>query len=592
MKGEFRLTLTAGVFWLLCLLSLRAQTVGVPLSHWAYPVLERWEVRGLVDGVFNGSRPFTRLEMAEYIKKALEKREESPERFSGTELQQLAYLTVEFREELEKLGWKQKIPPLRTRVRSLLDSRFVRPLSKWFYLNNRNFLTFQHREFTLYLDPVLSYSYENRLVPYRERGQETPLTTAQARVRTSNGLLFRGSLGRHIGFYFALTDNHVTDDLWGGKYLPYEVLEGSGQPYILRRQDGSYDFDENLAQLTVRYKYFYLLFGRDYNQWGVGHHGNLMLSTNAPVYDQIKLVVRYWRFKFTHISAFLQYISPQGRVSVKEQPYLPVYWAGNRLELNLGRGWQLGLSEAVVYGDRPVSAGYSHPLGFFASLEHFYGDRDNASLGIDLEWRMVPGIKVFGEWFIDDITTGKLGSNFFGNKFGLQGGFWWANPFSLSDVDLLGEYTRVKPYVYSHSVHDYNKYKHYDTILGHFIGPNSDNLYLRLEKRFSKFLALGLDYERYRHGSNPPDRNVGGDVDRPHRDEDPREAPFLDGIRQTITAGGVYLRYEFLRNLFLEASYRRAKYNQYEVQNLVNVRVSFNFGYRKEKNPSYAPVFF
>ncbi len=590
MNDKTRKGLVAGFLWLLFWFPLFAQTVSVPLSHWAYPVIERWEVRGLIEGVFNATKPFTRREMAGYVWQALKAREVSPERFSKTEQQQLDYLVVEFREELEALGWEAQKREFRPRLRSLMDSPLFKPLAKWFYRNERNFLTFRHREFFLHLDPVLSYSYENRLVPYRERGQEKPYTSAQTCTRTSNGLLFRGGLGKYIGFYFALTDNHVRDDVWGGKYIPYEVLEGSGRPYILRREDGSYDFDENIAQLTFRYKYFYLLFGRDYNQWGVGHRGNLMLSTNAPVYDQIKLVVRYWRFKFTHISAFLQYVSPEGRVSLKEQPYVPLYWAGNRLEMDLGKGVQLGLSEAVIYGDRPVSTGYSHPLGFFASLEHFYGDRDNASLGIDLEWRIVPGFKLFGEWFIDDITTSKLGSNFFGNKFGLQGGFWWANPFSVADLDFSAEYTRVKPYVYSHSVHDYNKYKHYDTILGHFVGPNSDDLYLRLEKRFSRFFAVGVDYEHYRHGSNYPDKNVGGDVDLPHRDEDPREAPFLDGIRQTVSVGGVYLRYEFLRNLLLEASFRQAKYNDFAAQNLVNVRLSFNFGYRRETLSTFQPI--
>jgi hypothetical protein len=44
-----------------------SQTVSVPMSHWAYDAIERWEIQGLIATVFNGTRPMTRLEMAEYI---------------------------------------------------------------------------------------------------------------------------------------------------------------------------------------------------------------------------------------------------------------------------------------------------------------------------------------------------------------------------------------------------------------------------------------------------------------------------------------------------------------------------------------------
>lgn len=535
----------------------------------------------MVSGVFNNTRPFTRAEMGEYIGQVIRTYQDRPEEFSRVDLEQLRYLTLEFQEELNKKSVLTGEQGWHPRLQKIFRRPPLNRIHKWVYSNNRNALSYHYREFNLYADPVLSYSSQQLWDPEKKRYH---------RSRLSNGFLFRGNLGNHVGFYFNLTDNHVQDGRWENQKVPYEVLEESGWPFLTRGENGSIDFDENAAFITFRYKYFYLLYGRDYNQWGVGHNGNLMLSTNAPLYDQIKMAIRYWRFKYTHITAFLQYIPPPARISMKTEPYTRVYWSGNRLELDMGAGLQVGFSEAIVYGDRPLQIGYLNPLSFFKSLEHYYGDRDNGALGADLEWRIISGIKIFGEWFIDDITTTKLGTDFYGNKFGWQGGLLLVNPFHIPDIDLLVEYSRIKPYVYSQSFRDYNKYKQYDTILGHYIGPNSDDWFVRLQKRFSKFLQVGVEYERYRHGSNPKQRNVGGDPDHPHQAGDPVQAPFLDGIPIEHESWGLSLQYELVRNLFGEFRFRRFRAGDAQWENMVSWRISFNFGYRDERLRNVFPA--
>lgn len=550
-----------------------AQTSSVPLSHWAYQAVERWEVQGFIQNAFTGTKPFSRLEMAEYLAEVYRVYLRSPEKFSRVDCDQLRYLQIEFKEEFQKLKISLSRENWSTRLCRIMQKQPLRLFNKFFYTNGRNLLALHHREFNLFADPIMNYSSEQ--IPNTESGK-------YREKRWSNGLLFRGNLGKYLGFYFSLTDNHLTDSRWKNEKIPFEVLQESGWPFLSKTGNGSFDFDENVAYLSFHYKYVYLLYGRGFNQWGIGHNGNLLLSTNAQPYDQIQLVLRYWRFKLTHLTGFLQYISPQARIKIKDQPHVDTYWAGNRLELDAGKGLQLGFSEAVVYGGRSLQVGYLNPLSFFKSLEHYYGDRDNGLIGLDFDWRIGAGIKIFGEWLIDDITTGKLGSNFYGNKFGWQGGFFLVNPLGLHDVDLLVEYSRIKPYVYSQSFQDFNKYKHYDTILGHFIGPNSDDLLLRARKWFTKFLQISAVYERYRHGSNPADRNVGGDPDLPWEWGDSREATFLDGILQVQSSWGVSAKYELFRNFFGEFQYRRLNYNHNDWQRLLSFRLSLNFGYRSE----------
>lgn len=555
---------------------LYSQTSNVPLNHWAYDAVERWEIRGFIPAVFNGTKPFTRLEMSGYLAEVWKFYRGQPEKFSKTDLEQLLYLTLEFKEELEKsenFKSPEQFDYWNPRLYTVFHHAPFKWVKRYLYPNYRNFVVVHHGDLRLVADPILGYSVQQKMDDNFGKYQL---------ARLSNGLVLRGELGKYFGFYFDLTDNHLKDERWQDQKIPFQVWEESGWPFLTTRVNGDFDFDENVGLLNFHYHYFDLVYGREFNQWGVGHTGNLMLSSNAQLYDEIKLVIQYWRFKFTHLTAFLQYVSPEGRISMKDQPHINQYWSGNRLETNLGKGIQLALSEAVIYGDRSLQLGYLNPFSFFKSSEHFYGDRDNGVLSIDLEWRVMNGFKWFGEWFIDDITTTKLGSDWYGNKFGWQTGIFLVNPLSIKDIDLLAEYTRIKPYVYSHSYQDYNKYKHYDTILGHYIGPNSDELLLRLRRRFSKFLQLALEYQNYRHGSNPEDRNVGGDPDQPWESGDAIDATFLDGIQRKQQTYGISVQYELVRNLLVEFHYRRIKYQPFEWDNLFSGRISFNLGYRDE----------
>jgi len=573
------------IYWLwlilLAFFSGRAQTVSVPLSHPVYPVIERWDAQGLIPCAFLESQPFTRQEVGHYLEQVWRQYRENPERFSRTDLQDLRYLSREFFEELSPSVQNFLNNQYTPWMSSITGSIFPGFLQRIFYTNHRNMVTLKHGDFSLFLDPVLQSGEQQRVA---ENG------SSYAYRHWSNGLMFRGHLGSYLGFYFNLTDNHVTDGRWPDQKIPYEVLRESGLPYLLRQENGKYDYDENIAYLTLNWKYVYLLYGREYNQWGVGRSGNLMLSTNAPVYDQLKLVIRYWRFKFTHLTAFLQYISPEARYHMKDVPYIPVYWSGNRLDVDLGRGFRLGLAESIIYGDRSLQIGYLNPLTFFKSLEHFYGDRDNGALSVSLSWRFYPGIRWYGEWFIDDMSTGKLGSHFYGNKFGWQTGVFWVNPLGWKDSDVRVEYTRLKPYLYSQSTHDYNKYKHYDTMLGHFIGPNSDDWLVQFQQRFTRYVQIGVVWESYRHGANPEERNVGGDPDKPHQQGDAMDAPFLDGIRYWQHSYGANLRYEPFRQLFLTLQFRRFQWNHEAWQNLWAARISLNFGYRQETFRNIFPV--
>lgn len=556
-----------------------SQSTNVPLNHWIYNLLERWQAMGYIEYTFEGSKPFSRMETAGYLKQVFTAYREHPQRFDRFDVQYLVYSSQEFQEELSQLQTPLPEASPVNRFRDIKEWPGISVLwPSFLYGNNRNFLSSSRRDFSLFVDPLAQVSRDKFL---------SSRDTVKTMNRTSNGFLFRGSLGGHLGFYFMLTDNHLRQE---PPLNGFEVQRESGLPYLQFNDDRSADFDENVAYLTLSLKYVSFLYGRDYNQWGVGHSGNLILSTNAPVYDQLKFIVHYGRFKLTHITAALEYIPVEGRRRINQTESLNVYWSGNRVEAYAGKGINLGFSQSIVYGNRSLQPGYINPLAFFASIEHYYGDRDNGAFSLDFSWRMLSGLKIYGEWLVDDITTTKLGSDFFGNKFGYQAGVFWVDPLQFAGSDLLIEYTRIKPYVYSHSLQDYNKYKHYDTLLGHPIGPNSDLWYLRYRWQPHRRLLLETNFQYYRHGANPPGENVGGNPDLPYIYGDPQSAPFLAGDRVTRASIGGEIRYEALRNLFLRLRYHQIRSQSGKWKAVSLFQIAFNFGYRREPFPIFEPV--
>ena len=83
-------------FVLLCILSTAfAQLVYVPLNHWVYDFIERLETKKIIPNVLNNTKPFTRKEIAGYLRELI-KQNESAHILNRVEQEQLDFLKLEF----------------------------------------------------------------------------------------------------------------------------------------------------------------------------------------------------------------------------------------------------------------------------------------------------------------------------------------------------------------------------------------------------------------------------------------------------------------------------------------------------------------
>ena len=536
-EGLLPLFSCAGVLVLLLACGLSAQSVYVPLNHWAYEFIERFEAKGVVTGALNGTKPYSREEMTGYLLQ-IEDKVNGGYKLNSVEENQFQFLRFEFGEEfLELTGSNGAHYP--TRIEQIKNSRvFGKVFPGFMYRNNRNLLDFHSEVFHAYIDPIF---YQQVLYA----NPDTVGSTERVHERT-HGFTLRGRLGTHLGFFFDFRDTKE----WGTRDYPNQFdISREGLGFV--NGYGTHIWhDETNAYLMGGVPYLQVMLGKDWNVWGPGYRGSLALSGNATSYDQIKLQSRVWRLKFTWLLGFLRTFP---RITRQDGNTNPKNIVAHRIELDVAKWLDIGLYEMVVFGNRQFEFAYLNPINFYRSAEHFVSDDDNASMGFDFEMLAIPSVKLYGELLIDDLNTGKS-KNYFGNKLAMLAGGLWVDAFRLPNLDARLEYARTRPYIYTHR-NDINKFTHFNTGMGHWIGPNADNLYARVQYRFSKSLYLAGTFEYYRHGDNEPDRNVGGSLDEPRTGQDSEIAKFLDGIVEKRTTIGLEMSYEIFRNLYLNLNF-------------------------------------
>jgi hypothetical protein len=246
----------------------------------------------------------------------------------------------------------------------------------------------------------------------------------------------------------------------------------------------------------------------------------------------------------SHLADDTLYVTPAGRPRILDaQKYLSM----QRLEFRARPNLLFGFSQGVIYGDRGIQLGYTTPLNFLYSAQHSNNDKDNLVLAGDMTWRPVQGLKLWFEGFLDDLTVSKLTTDYGGNKsaftVGLQGivprEFW-------SKFDLTAEYTKIRPYVYSH-VFRVNTYTDWTSPIGYTLRPNSETMTVELRTTLYP-VQCTLHWSHMNHGS------LGGDIYTPLPDRNQKDHyPFLGGSPDHKTQSGARLSWEALPNLFLRA---------------------------------------
>jgi hypothetical protein len=168
------------------------------------------------------------------------------------------------------------------------------------------------------------------------------------------------------------------------------------------------------------------------------------------------------------------------------------YFHTHRLEW-ISNKFTLALSEHIIYGDldssqtldrevenpkRDIQWTYIMPFVPYFFAEHYNGDLDNSAISLDGSYTH-KGFKPYFELLIDDLKgpTGFFDDSWWGNKFAFSIGFeYQINTQTKPTINL--EYTRIEPWVYTHSFGNGYSMTHFNKPIGSDLGPNSQEFFI------------------------------------------------------------------------------------------------------------------
>ena len=372
------------------------------------------------------------------------------------------------------------------------------------------------------------------------------------------GFRLRGTVFKHLGYLFSFIKGGVS----GNKNLA-EIIE----PRLLTNfkwieageNIGNYGFSSAYLKYhtePVEGMNLSVQLGREPLTIGYGYGSKLVLSGDNPALDFLQFNFDYGIVHFTSIHA-----STVGLFAPERDDRYTKFWAFNTLRITLPGLFDLGIGEAIVYSGRGIEIGYLTPLSFYKFIEMSLQDRDNGVLYLDFQTSFISNLELQGTFFLDENILFNLGDfDSFTNKTAYQLGAFWYEAFTIRNLSWILEYTRIRPYVYSH-VNIKNTYSAWGTNLGHRIGPNSDEIFTKLAYNVNSWISIAMEYRHQRSGENIYDdegnliKNVGGDLFVSHESRQSDKVVFLDGIRINTDIFQVGFRIEPIRDFIFDVIY-------------------------------------
>ncbi len=435
---------------------------------------------------------------------------------------------------------------------------FVQRTLPFLYTDGSSVYSVRAEEYALELAPLATLSYG------RARNDGSALIGGEGSVpvwQNTRGVRAAGHVGEHVFFESRLLENQ--------RRVARPAFDRTTAPRLgnIKFPDGTYDYFVATGILGLRSQYFEARLGRDRNRWGFGQT-NLFLTDYATVYDQLQLRTSFWHLQYTNLFARFSSFRPAGEPVDSILPRK--YGVFHRLVLDLPGRVQAEVFESVVFASDTTGANrrtgfdfaYLNPVIFYRAVEHDLGSPDNVLLGAGLSWVATPGVQVYGQVLLDELRVEELFNDWWGNRWGYQLGLFLADPglgaTRLRDFDLRVEYTRQRPFLYSHRT-EATAYLHYGDLLGHPAGPNTSDLAVSASYRPVPHVWAALDLAFTQRGRSPNRSSFGEDPERSYNVRDfslDDDTPTLHGVRQALVLAEARVGYELLPSLFLEAALR------------------------------------
>ncbi len=460
-------------------------SVNLPLHHWSYEAIERLTAMGIIDRAMVVPKPYSRKQAAKYVARAIERVRAEQVAIDGREevAEPLLNRLIQFlRPELVELG------AVAARRDDATDARRTVRLGGRLQVEGDAF-SVGHGSVRL---------RENRMGQYYANGEQ---------VQSD----FRGWL--EVSDYLALSINP--------KYISNAHALGLG---ATENNHNAY-----LQEFNAKLTFFNIAFqvGRGSNWWGPGYRGSLLLTDHAFPLDMVQVGSDEpfrlpWVFKSLgewKVNTFLTQLErdrdfPRAKVFGLRISYLPASWM------------ELGFTRLTQFDGRG-SGGQSFPktvIDTYANPAHQPGVEVNEQVMVDARLRipqvpyLVPfpgGMQLYGELAGEDHWVHKGQFRVTPLQPAFLVGVYVPQVFSASTMDLRIEYADTE-IAASNSGPGTNRRLWYNNStyksgmryrgfpLGHWVGPDGIDLFVRSTRYLTDNLQLGTNFEFSERGRGEP----------------------------------------------------------------------------------------
>ena len=185
---------------------------------------------------------------------------------------------------------------------------------------------------------------------------------------------------------------------------------------------------------------------------------------------------------------------------------------------------EIGVAEWVLYGGdaQTLEWKYANPITFYYALQYNAKADDNVMFAFDAAIRPIDGVRLYGEWIIDDIQYVPTAYDPHAVAW-LLGATWYPQHLDRQ-LGIHSEYARVNRWAYTHLVPD-NQFTHFGYAIGHPISTDSDTVQFSATYQLTVSTAAAIRAALTRQGEGAiADRFYG---------EDYKALPFPTGVRCT-----------------------------------------------------------
>jgi hypothetical protein len=546
--------------FLLLLLSasiIFSQVENVPLNHPVYTFLKEMKVKNIIPYISEDIPNLSRFQVKAFLQQVEKKLKE----LSDTEKDLFERYKVEFYDILNPESTTYFFNP---------QKDFGTSFSEAFSNKVKYFYAYKEENANVFVELLGHYSYGQQVKPIVNNAHLFDI-----------GFRFRGTLFDHLGYDLSFIKGGAEGNRQVAELIEPRLLQN--YKWVENAENiGNYDYTEGYIKYhtePINEMHLSIQLGKEQKTVGYGYGGKLILSGNTPPLDFIQFDFNYGIIHFTSIHS-----STVGDYSPDRDKRYTKFWAFNRFELSFKNLFDVGIGESMVYSGRGIELAYLTPVGFYKFIENSIQDRDNGNLYFDLQTSFIHNLEFQATFLLDENILSNLQDlQSYKNKTAYQLGMFWYEAFTLNDLSFILEYTKIRPFVYTH-FNIQNTYSAWGVSLGHPIGPNADEIFTKLAYNITDWIRISLDYHFIRRGENVYDaegnliKNVGGDINLTHGIvPENTQTIFLDGIRIDNNIFQMGFRIEPIRDFIFDFIY------EYNREKNLSEGTTFNQSYGEIK---------